>query len=160
MEFINKHDSNKRLFANFVLVFLLSLIAFTLSEVSAENTLTQRKEFQELRIKAAEEGKVPVIVGLKLPQPGFEPEGVLSSQEVKKQRDAIAATRMALLNSLTGYDVVVYRIYNSLPYVAMKVGVDSLKELENSPYVTTIQEDLPRGLHETGGQLRQRKAKF
>ena len=108
-------------------------------------------DISKLREKVAEEGQVRVIVGLKLPAPGFKPEGNLPSPEaVKRQREAIAATREALLNSLTGYDVQVYAVYNSVPYVAMKVDSEALEQLAKSPYVTTIQEDSESEPHNTG----------
>lgn len=111
-------------------------------------------DISKLRKKAAEEGQVRVIVGLKLPAPGFKPEGTLASSEaVKQQREAIAATREALLNSLAGYEVLVYAVYDSVPYVAMKVDSEALEHLANSPYMTTIQEDSEREPHKSGADV-------
>ena len=108
-------------------------------------------DISKLREKVAEKGQLPVIVGLKLPAPGFKPEGTLSPRDAKRQREAIAATREALLNSLAGYEVRVYAVYESLPYVAMKVDAVALEQLAKSPLVTTIQEDSPEKPQTTGG---------
>lgn len=148
MKLASKLATGKRLFAILVLFLPLSGIAFTSPEIISKNVLTQQKEISELFTKTAKDGQVPVIVGLKLPAPGFKPEGTLASlTEVKEQRDAIAATREALLNSLAGYKVVVYAVYDSVPYVAMKVDSEALRQLAKSPYVTSIQEDSPEKPH-------------
>lgn len=83
-----------------------------------------------------------VIVGLKLPAPGFKPEGTLGDPEaVRRQRESIAATREMLIKSLAGLGVEIYNAWVSMPSVALKVGPSALKCLANSPYVATIQED-------------------
>lgn len=95
--------------------------------------------------KARQQGRVRVIVGLKLPD-GFTPEGDLPSPDaVQRQRGAIAAARQALLASLQGLDATVYARWRSLPQVAIQASGAALSHLADSPYVTTIQEDTPVG---------------
>ena len=86
-----------------------------------------------------------VIVGLKLPD-GFTPEGELPSVDaVERQRSDITAARQALMDSLQGYEAAAYASWDSLPHVALQASAAALKHLVDSPYVTTIQEDLPVG---------------
>jgi hypothetical protein len=103
-------------------------------------------ELSELLKKAAAEGQVKVIVGLRLDTGPYTPEGELSPAGVAEQRQAIVAAREALVASLAGYDFEVTTTYDSLPYVAMKVDRATLMRLMDSPYVTTIEEDREIGL--------------
>lgn len=98
----------------------------------------------DLSKKIAETGEVSVIVGLKLPSPGFVPEGTLTAAEIAQQRETIAVTREALLDSLAGYRFTMYASWESLPSVALEVDVTTLKALTDSPYVMTIQVDEPQ----------------
>jgi hypothetical protein len=105
-------------------------------------TVDGSPDISALKEKAAEKGEVNVIVGLKLPDPGFQPEGTLPGPEaVEKQRKAIASKRQELLGSLQGYNAKLYGSWDALPYVALKVDASALNHLANSPLVTTIQED-------------------
>jgi hypothetical protein len=127
-----------------IITFLLlafHVIAYPAPLIASNNYIIQPGELAKLSAKAAREGIVPIIIGLKLPPPGFRPEGYLSPGEVKQQRDAITTAREGLLSSLSGYEIEVYRVYASIPYVAMKVDADALKELVRSPYVQSIEED-------------------
>ena len=101
----------------------------------------QPQDYSELLGKAATEGHVLVITGLDLSTGPFKPEGTLDPIGVQRQRQAIAKTRQALLDSLAGYDVVVYASWDSVPYVGLKLGLEALQHLIDSPHVTTIQED-------------------
>ena len=128
---------------------ILYVVALPATVTSTHSNTVQPEELARLSAKAAREGIVRIIIGLKLPPPGFSPEGFLSPGEVKQQREAITATREALLNSLSEYEIEVYAIYESIPYAAMKVGTDALKGLARSRYVKTIEKDSPKDLHET-----------
>jgi hypothetical protein len=107
-------------------------------------------EISELLDKATKEGQVAVIVGLKLPSPGFIPEGKLTGPGLERQRALIVTTRDALLKSLSGNQITVYGIWESLPSVALKVDETALKLLVNSPYVSNIQEDSPEWSQNAG----------
>lgn len=124
-----------------VVLIAFSVIAFPVPGTANNNTIIQPDELAKLSAKAAQEGKIPIIIGLKLPPPGFRPEGYLSPEEVEQQRDAIIATRDRLLNSLSGYEIEVYTVYASIPYTAMKVDAHALEELTHSPYVKSIEKD-------------------
>jgi hypothetical protein len=101
----------------------------------------QQGIYSELVAKAAEEGHILVIVELNLPTGPFKPEGTLTPEDVEKQREAIVATREALLASLDGYNAVAYAAWESVPHVGLRVDLEALQQLIISPYVTMIQED-------------------
>jgi uncharacterized repeat protein (TIGR01451 family) len=128
-----------------VLLLLLALSSTgpPASTVSSQPVLAQAIDMSDLAARAAEEGQIPVIVGLQ-PPAGFTPEGALGSPAaVDEQRDDIASARQALLDSLAGYNAEAYASWDSLPLVALKVDAEALQQLAASPYVTTIQEDVP-----------------
>jgi subtilisin family serine protease len=129
-----------------VLVPVLSAVSSphpTPPDVSAQGVLPQTSDTSELIAKAAEEGHVLVIVGLR-PATDFIPEGTLARPSaIDQQRSEIATTRQALLGSLAGYNAQAYASWDSVPYVALKVDAEALRQLVASPYVTTIQEDIP-----------------
>lgn len=106
--------------------------------------------YANLLAKAKEGGYVNLIVGLDLPTGPFKPEGALTASEIEAQRQAIAATRKALLGSLEGYDVEAYAWWDSVPHVALRVDREALEQLIESPYVTTLQEDTPEETHGEG----------
>ena len=97
--------------------------------------------------KAAEQGRLNVIVTLRLPG-GFTPEGELADPEaVEKQRRLIAATKEQLLDSLRGYAAEAYASWNSLPNLGLRVDAAALEQLANSRHVRAIQEDARSGTH-------------
>ncbi len=101
---------------------------------------------EALRAKAAATGHVRVIVGFRLPGPGFKPEGELAGPaEVAEQRRAIEATRTQLLDALRGFNAQEYRSWESVPAVGLKVDAAALDLLAHHPLVTSIQEDALSG---------------
>lgn len=98
--------------------------------------------YDHLLDKAIAEGQVSIIVGLHLPI-AFQAEGDLSDEGVQSQRVDIAVLQQALTESLTGYDVEIYKTYETLPYMAVTVDAVALQVLIESPLVTAIQEDIP-----------------
>ena len=123
------------------LIFTLYGIVFLPGVIAANGSIIHPEKLTRLLAKAANNGHVGIIIGLKLPHPGFKTEGVLSLQEVKQQKKAISAAQDALISSMSEFDVEVYKIYTSIPYMAIKVNVNALRELASSPQVTSIQED-------------------
>ncbi|HFD39136.1 MAG TPA: VWA domain-containing protein [Anaerolineae bacterium] len=98
--------------------------------------------YEQLVDKATVEGSVSVIVGLNLPL-AYEAEGNLSTREIQDQRYAIDTVQQALVESLAVYDANVYKTYTTLPYIAVTVDATALQVLIESPFVTTLQEDIP-----------------
>jgi hypothetical protein len=120
--------------------------------LSALNSMAHaQQDITKMIEKAAKEGYVRVIVGLKLPAPGFKPEGILGDpQAIKQQQESIAATREMLIKSLAGLDIEIYNAWVSVPSVALKVDPCALRYLANSPYVATLHEDFADKPHKAG----------
>jgi len=94
----------------------------------------------ELFKKAASDGTVLVLVGLKAP---WRPEGPLSEEMVRVQRKAIAAAQNYLLAELGTTEHRVTRLYKRIPGIALEVGVDALNVLAKSVAVTNVLQDRP-----------------
>lgn len=85
--------------------------------------------------------ELPVIVGV---QASFVPEGYLSDPEAAaSQRADIARAQAAVESALAGYHAVNLRRFEHIPYLAMRVDQAALDVLRASPWVTSIQEDVP-----------------
>jgi hypothetical protein len=129
------------------LIVCIFFVHFDLSSIATSsadsNSIVQPQDMAKLSAAVKKMGHIRIIVGLKLPPPGFRPEGTLNPAELEQQRKAITAAREALLGSLSCYDFKVYRTYTSIPYVAMKVNADALNELVSSPYALSIEKDSP-----------------
>lgn len=96
---------------------------------------------QALRQDAAEDGRVSVIIGLKVP---FAPEGALPASEVKEQREEIAdatATVSARFASSINRAPAAVRTYETIPFMAMEVTPAELERLAADPNVISIIEN-------------------
>jgi hypothetical protein len=132
-----------KLFLIICIFFIYFNIASIATSSADSNSIVQPQDISKLSAAVKKRGHIRIIVGLKLPPPGFRPEGTLNPAEQEQQRKAITAGREALLDSLSCYDFKVYRTYTSIPYIAMKVNADALDELVSSPYVLSIEKDSP-----------------
>jgi subtilisin family serine protease/subtilisin-like proprotein convertase family protein len=93
----------------------------------------------DLMDKARAAGAVRVIVGLRTP---FRPEGeLLGSFAVQAQRAAIARAQQTLLDRLNGYTAASVKRFASIPYLALEVDAEGLRQLQGDPAVETIRED-------------------
>ena len=145
---MRSRSAETRRFLSCFLVFVLLSLAANTPTVRAEpapfEEPSDRGETEPnhpgLLEKALKSGSVAVIVGLKLPA-GFKPEGTLPPQAAESQRAAIATARRALLASLVGYGVKTSAVYQTVPYLALRVDATALKILGSSPLVAAIQED-------------------
>jgi hypothetical protein len=114
----------------------------------------QSQDISELFEKAAKEGMVRVFVGLQLPGAAYKPEGTLPSPKaVKQQREAIADAGERLLQTMSGLQMRVNRLYLSIPCLAMTVDANALEHLVNNPLVKTILEDKEREPDKTGAAV-------
>jgi hypothetical protein len=59
------------------------------------------------------------------------------------QRTAIYDAQGYILAELAGTRFKVMRLYQSIPGIALRVGVDALRILERSPAVTNVVPDRP-----------------
>ena len=89
---------------------------------------------------AATYGTVLVLAGLRTP---WQREDLLSEPLLGLQRTAILDAQSYVLAELSGTAYKVMRLYRSIPGIALRVGVDALKVLENSPAVTNVIADRP-----------------
>jgi hypothetical protein len=89
---------------------------------------------------AASNGTVLVLAGLRTP---WQREDQLSENMIALQRKAILSAQSYILAELGGTQFKVLRLYRSIPGIALRVGVDALRVLQNSPAVTNVVPDRP-----------------
>jgi subtilisin family serine protease len=89
------------------------------------------------------DGVARVIVELRLPQGAHVPEGRLANLAARAaQRQGIATTGAQLLTRLQGTNHRVLHRYETIPFVALEIGPDALRELAASGLqVTRVIED-------------------
>lgn len=90
--------------------------------------------------RAARDGTVLVLAGLRTP---WQQENQLSDELLALQRHAIHSAQSYVLAELAGTHYKVTRLYGKIPGIALRVGVDALIVLENSPAVTNVVPDRP-----------------
>jgi subtilisin family serine protease len=113
-------------------------------QATVSATAGARAGLQALRMKsAAGNGKVRVIVGLRVP---FAAESALmASERTAQRRDIAKATggfRQRFATTIAR-DPQAVRSYSTLPFVAMDVTAGELDRLASDPQVITISEDRP-----------------
>ena len=118
----------------------------------------------EIRDRALRDGRVRVLLELRLPGGRHLPEGELAPASVVAQRNDIAATRRQLLARLAGRTHRVLHQYDSVPLVALEVGADALGDLDASAFwVARVVEDalhapsLPQSVPLVGGDAAWRR---
>lgn len=98
-------------------------------------------DIDALLAKARAQGRVPIIVGLRIP--GQPPNVDMSNpRAVADQRAAIAQTQDALLNSLAAHNVTEVKKFAYVSFMAMTVDATALQALQADPQVTSIEEDI------------------
>jgi hypothetical protein len=101
------------------------------------------QEFKDSKVdptvwqKVKRDGIATVIVSLNVP---FQPEGNLSQDMVKSQRQAIAEAQNTLLRELSGTKYESFRSFFTIPGVGLKVSADALAVLEASSVVKHVTE--------------------
>jgi hypothetical protein len=124
-----------------VLFLAVCLIGVSCAGPGRANDPAAQPQAAELFAKAVQEGHVRVVVAFTLPPPGYRPEGILGPAEIGSQRKAIAEARQTVLGVLAGSEFEVYRIYDTMPFAALKVDACGLRKLRDSPHVRSMQED-------------------
>ena len=105
-----------------------------------EEETSSDKVPSQLFKSAASNGTVLVLAGLRTP---WQREDQLSEELVALQRKAILSAQSYILAELGGTQFRVLRLYRSIPGIALRVGWDALRVLENSPAVTNVLPDRP-----------------
>lgn len=93
--------------------------------------------------QAATDGRVLVLVGLKMP---WQMESNLTEDQIQAQRDTIASIQKNLLSELAGKSYKITRRYDRIPGIALEVGADALAELAHSTNVANVLLDRPAGV--------------
>jgi hypothetical protein len=119
-----------------------SSVTVTLGEstASSERLGVAEKVPANLFKRAASEGTVLVLAGLKT---AWQREDRISEGLLELQRNGIHDAQSYILAELVGTSYKVIRIYRIIPGIALRVGVDALKVLQNSPAVTNVIADRP-----------------
>ncbi|MGH7797701.1 MAG: hypothetical protein ACREQ2_22810 [Candidatus Binatia bacterium] len=107
---------------------------------TADEAPSSDKVPSQLFTSAAANGTVLVLAGLRTP---WQREDQLSEELVALQRSAILSAQSYILAELGGTQFRVLRLYRSIPGIALRVGVDALRVLQNSPAVTNVVPDRP-----------------
>lgn len=89
---------------------------------------------------AASAGTVLVLAGLRTP---WQREDQLNEELLALQRKSILAAQSYVLKELSGTQFKVMRLYQRIPGIALRVGLDALQILEKSPAVTNVVPDRP-----------------
>jgi hypothetical protein len=90
--------------------------------------------------RVANDGTILVLAGLRTP---WQREDSLSEELLALQRAAILNAQSYLLAELAGTQFNVMRLYQKIPGIALRVGLDALKVLERSSAVTNVLPDRP-----------------
>lgn len=90
--------------------------------------------------RAADDGTVLVLAGLRTP---WQREELLGEDLRDLQRSAILNAQGYVLAELSGTQFRVMRLYQSIPGIALRVGLDALQILQRSPAVTNVIPDRP-----------------
>ncbi|MCA9302139.1 hypothetical protein H6802_00745 [Candidatus Nomurabacteria bacterium] len=122
-------------------VLLLLLAAVLVSQVVKKMQQKRLTEFTEqgLGLNESQEKTFNLILSLKVP---FTPEGNLLPEQVEAQREAISEAQEFLIDEF-GDRIEVYKVYTTLPNLAVRVNAETYEELRQNPLVTSISEDLP-----------------
>jgi hypothetical protein len=107
---------------------------------TAEEAPSSDKVPSQLFTTAAAHGTVLVLAGLRTP---WQREDQLTEELIALQRNAILSAQSYILAELGGTQFRVLRLYRSIPGIALRVGVDALRVLQNSPAVTNVVPDRP-----------------
>jgi hypothetical protein len=105
-----------------------------------QETPSSDKVPSQLFHSAANNGTVLVLAGLRTP---WQREDQLTEELIDLQRKAILSAQSYILAELGGTQFRVLRLYQSIPGIALRVGVDALRVLQNSPAVTNVVPDRP-----------------
>jgi subtilisin len=129
-----------------LLFVLVVLVSFTTASAQPLSDKPPRSEGAagtsapaRLIEKAQKEGNVRVIVGLRT---DFTPEEQLSGALAKDQREAIESAGAGLKQELAGTGYITLREYETVPYLALRLTPEALREVQDSPRTTTLQEDV------------------
>ena len=130
------------------LVIAVCMLVGAIAIVDLNRPIQAQSAAEQAKLTAAEalvakaQSSRGAYVIVRLPLGGlYTPEPGLSAPQVANQRSAIASARAALIADIAAFGGSVYRSWDTLPYVALKVGMPALQRLAASPLALSIQED-------------------
>ncbi|MDP9381829.1 MAG: hypothetical protein M3Q29_17120, partial [Chloroflexota bacterium] len=92
--------------------------------------------YADLVLRAAKEGRVRIIVGVKA---RFTPEGNLSGvRSVEEQRRGIAVAQKALMQKATTLNARAVEAFDNIPFLAMQVDEAGLRTIAADPSVASV----------------------
>src|SRR5258708_24103541 len=141
-----------------VALLVLSLIPSAAPLRAADSSIVTVSP--KVRKDVTSEGRVRVLVQLRLPGRGHVPEGQLTDADASLQRSDIAKLRGSVLGRLNKYNYRVVHQYDYVPLVALEIDAGGLAELEGAPmWVDRVFEDsiktplLPQSVPLIGGDV-------
>jgi hypothetical protein len=105
-----------------------------------EEIVSAEKVPAQLYKRVVNDGTILVLAGLRTP---WQREDQLTEELIVLQRKAILSAQSYVLAELGGTQFRVMRLYRSIPGIALRVGLDALQVLQNSPAVTNVVQDRP-----------------
>jgi subtilisin family serine protease len=131
-------ELNLKPMPRFVVLFLvIAGLALTVAPVRAQG------RFQDLRAKAQSRGRVRVIVTV---DAGWRPEGLLRAAEATAQHRDLADTLDVVAHQIDVAGDKMLRRFDRLPQLVAEVSAQTLAQMEASPFVSSIHEDVARPL--------------
>src|SRR5512134_2019671 len=122
-----------------------ALVLVVSTDMSAQQTGVDVRSAEAVRARAQRDGRVRVLVELKLPVPHV-PEAGLQPAEIVAQRQAIADAAFRVLARLPAGSNRAVRRFQTVPYVVMEVTPGALTALEtlDSELVRVMPDEILR----------------
>ncbi len=123
---------------------LSSLVKFNIrvanqSSVKQSVTMDLQAKFDNLILKAHENGSVRVIVKVRLDD--YKSDAELSNQLQRSQRASIKQKQASLLNYLNKFNIENVKMLDYIPFLGMEITADALETLRGFEDVVSIRED-------------------
>ncbi len=99
--------------------------------------LLKQEKFAKLIESAEQAGMVRVIVGVRT---NFNTNDDLNAQNIEIRKEDIKKAQDKFTNQLSAYNLNPLK-YKYIPYLAMSVNAEALREMENLPDVVSIEKD-------------------
>ena len=128
----------KRWGALFLIVTIILLNGPSAPPTLAAPPAQAPDDLQELMAKADREGLISVMIGLDVT---VKPEGMVTDQQVKQQRQAVQDVQDKVLDKMSQTEMTVLAQYKYIPYMAVSVDAQALAKLAELPEVVSLGEN-------------------
>lgn len=120
-------------------VLLIDAKAPNLATAASNGDLALTQLLENLRQQTIQQGKVRVIVGLRVP---FAPDAALSAASAQMQRADIQAMQSDVLGRFSlVHEEARYKTFEFIPFMAMTLNSEELTVLSVDPAIISIHED-------------------